>query len=387
RYTEYDYSQGDEIAQRRLVDTGLKLLARCCYCDRYGMWQNPPDLQPVPILSAFQDPETGQLILRSTRRLVKVSRPSTDWQFTGQELEKGDLRVTFDFVVQRNGQAEFFTVGYTREAQTLRKLSDSEVQALLKQKEPDVVMIQQASLRRRRVNGEAVNEEQLTQQAQSIADLYLPTVDQDMRIVVVRGLVSGQLSGKVGEIQWDQQALQTTFKVNGWAFPLQAIRDREALLAALHLDEKTRGASEYQRDGMEVTGRRQAPVQMNPAESPHAAAVRWGVVQENWSGGNVVLLTPCAGPADATAIPNQPTIICRIVSPSRAEIAEADLRQGDVVAYQPTGINEGVLCPIKLGASSDQPETGLSIPEPTVPQTVLTHFGSGIIGWDYVRGI
>lgn len=139
--------------------------------------------------------------------------------FIALDSSKLKFRLTIEGQKKFNGDGpyspEFFNVGYQTNAQTgeIERMTQDAVDQELQLPGRDTVFVQRPQLRLLRVDGTAVNEDDAVAQAKSLAPRHLVQGDSP-RTIGVKGIYPVELSGRVQQILWDQQALTTTLRLN-----------------------------------------------------------------------------------------------------------------------------------------------------------------------------
>lgn len=136
---------------------------------------------------------------------------------------------------------EFFNVGFKSDAGGIVQMSDDDVANAVESPGADTLIISQPSLRLVRIFGQDINKQEITAKARELAPRYLAT-EPTGRSVTLRGFAQEELSGRVLEIQLDQQRVETVFIIDTWYQP------RGGKLDAKYLEGKEISAFEGQHD-------------------------------------------------------------------------------------------------------------------------------------------
>ena len=83
----------------------------------------------------------------------------------------------------------------------------------------DILFVPRQDFRLRIVDGERVNEKDLEAQGNALADNYLAKTLDPMRIIICKGFADVPLSGLISSIEFDQESVTTTLRLNDWYKP------------------------------------------------------------------------------------------------------------------------------------------------------------------------
>jgi phage-related protein len=210
-----------------------------------GLWKDPDDPIPVVVQHLFAD--VGVIVLN--RRLVTVGDDATgnpDAVASPIDLAQDlSLRLTVqDDEPDPAGAAgarrpKYFACGFVKNAGNagLEKLTHEQAAAALESGDADTVIIDDPTLVLVSEEGgeddPTDNRTELEDRCKALALRYLAGSGDEYRILRAAGFVPGELSGRVAEVRYNQRELTTTFKVNSWFRPREAVtQDRLKEIAA-----------------------------------------------------------------------------------------------------------------------------------------------------------
>jgi len=304
------------------------------------------------------DHETGEPVLKVSEWLFQVDAECVNRFEHARTLIKGDLRVTVTYEEAAAGKKDYLAIGFQRRGGKIEMLTDAETLAAVGKGGPDVVVLSDPSLRIYKVNGEEKNRNALNAKAKALAELYFWGDEEDYRILTLPGFVAVEVSGVVNEVEWNQDDLTTTVKVNGWKYPEQQSRAREILQAAA-AGSKTGGGSGHDSAGTYVGGIGKAEPVTVLGSSPGAssgggASVLWATAKTTWTGGNTMWCTRRTSLLNATVPPGSQDVMLDLTMPFWVSPVEVQIGAGDPLPYILIGENEGLCLAIKQGGTGSE---------------------------------
>jgi hypothetical protein len=101
------------------------------------------------------------------------------------------------------------------------------------------------------------------------------------------------------------------------------------------------------------------------------AEIKWGKAAAAWTSGNTITLTPCVSQTSGTAT-GEPDVTATILSPDGATPAGLAIAADDILAYLETGVQLGVLLPVKQALSGVTTSPTALAPNPEGTETAAS---------------
>jgi hypothetical protein len=240
-----------------------------------GTWKNANDLVSVHVAELLRDAQSGEPIIHINELMGSVEADgASSLQDKFKPLASlGDLEVRCSFcAVGKDGKHEFFTIGFTKEPDGLKKVDDLQVAALIEKADKDVTFLAIRELQLYRVDGEDQNRQQMEVAAKEMAEVFLRGSETDYQQRTAAGFLKGELDGLITEIRWDQNECKTTFKVNAWSYPLYIAGMRERLKNNGGVTFPAQHQSASSRLGLGSVGMGQPAVPVLPGPPPGGTA-------------------------------------------------------------------------------------------------------------------
>lgn len=317
----------------------FEIRAKYAY-QRSGGWYTHNELTDITGYSV--DCVNG--IITFDRMLGKVEYDGAASMFNDfKQLADGDLEITFAYEMNEHWDyRDFYNAAYTLDANG--DLMDWGVEEALDPTSKRVVQLSFPELCEFRIEGETQNKEALDTRAEEIAARILAGSDE-VRTLVYKGFHDVSPNGVISRVRWDLRACTTSFDYQSYHYS----RDRYAL-------EKSQHALAHQSQQGQQTATHSA-AQASRSAGPHASRtytvpgnsqplggdnVFWAKLTAAWSTGNSVTANPCD---DHLGAEPDTTVTLTLFAASKWNKSPSyvELREGDVVAYLPFGVNQGVL--------------------------------------------
>lgn len=205
----------------------VQVLAKKASWNR-GKWTTTGDWHPHALIEIVE----GN-ILTFQEHLAKSDAPVGDLQGKFVPLDGNEVKIKFTVEeVDEDRNPLFYVAAFELGADgQIQQLSAKDAQAALegaaKDEESggsaDIFVAHRPSMQLLMVDGDEKNRDELDEAAAAIAETILANSAKPAILQRAKGFLAGQLDGMVSEIRWDQQALHTTFVLQAWWKPSQAM--------------------------------------------------------------------------------------------------------------------------------------------------------------------
>lgn|GEM_PF-6037637 len=199
-----------------------------------GVWSNSQ--VNITCINKYHLGNPQSDIIESPIPLGKVGSGQYPANFTPFEPLQFKIRCTFEdvsTVTTKSGKSllspSFFSVGFQQAVKSVTKLGygTTDLANAKSKSDPDTIFISRPEWNLISVYpptssaipssaAPATNQTQLEAEAAALAVSYLKDSGSPMHVVRATGFVAAELNGQIAEINIDQQALTTSFKLNTW---------------------------------------------------------------------------------------------------------------------------------------------------------------------------
>jgi hypothetical protein len=256
-----------------------------------GLWVNSTSLVECQVTHILtfrnkigEDPFTMLVVAQRLGKLVD-SPGTQDPEKDFIPLEDGDIQITisyerFDTLADGTKVPLYYDVGFTRELNNLKQLSESDLRNALI--DPETVVISKPEWVLYQDNGDSKNRKDLEAEAKGLAERYLKNSGSPVREVHAVGFCQVELGGLVNEIRITQREPRTVCKINNWCLPrfgMSLEEWRHRLEDGGRYPQATSVAGDRTARGLDGNTQPSVPVMPGPAIAPAVGSLPVGKEQ------------------------------------------------------------------------------------------------------------